>query len=174
MNWVDYCVLGILAVSTLVGVLRGFVREALNLSSWILAIIATIVLAPPFERWLAGLIALDAARLVIAYLTVFVLALIVGSVVTHFVANAIRRTPFSGVDRVLGGGFGTARGALIVVLLVAAAGLTVLDQESWWQEARLLPWFEPMAEWVHEQLPDGWIEDIKPQSEPDETALFTE
>jgi membrane protein required for colicin V production len=166
MNWVDYCVLGILAVSMLVGVLRGFIREALNLSSWILAVIAALVLAPPLERWLAGLIALDPARLIIAYLSVFILALIVGSVVTHFVANAIRRTPFSGVDRVLGGGFGTARGVLVIVLLMAAAGLTVLDREPWWQEARLLPWFEPMAEWVQEQLPEGWIEDIKPQSEP--------
>ena len=131
MNWVDYCVLGILAVSMLVGVLRGFIREALNLSSWILAVIAALVLAPPLERWLAGLIALDPARLIIAYLSVFILALIVGSVVTHFVANAIRRTPFSGVDRVLGGGFGTARGVLVIVLLMAAAGLTVLDREPW-------------------------------------------
>lgn len=171
MNWVDYCVLGILVVSMLVGILRGFVREALNLSSWILAVVAAFVFAPPLERWLEGLIALDPARLIIAYLAVFIVALIIGSVVTHFVANAIRRTPFSGVDRVLGGGFGTARGVLVIVLLVAAGGLTVMDREGWWQESHLLPWFEPMAEWVRAQLPSGWIEDIKPLDETQDVPL---
>ncbi|MCO6561298.1 MAG: CvpA family protein, partial [Gilliamella sp.] len=37
MNWVDFTIIGIIAFSALISIVRGFVREALSLISWILA-----------------------------------------------------------------------------------------------------------------------------------------
>lgn len=165
MNWVDYCVIAIVVVSALVGLLRGFARETLNLGSWILAVIAAVLLAPAVGRLLTEWVALDSARLILSYLGVFIIALIIGSVVTHFVANAIRGTPFSGADRVLGSGFGAVRGGLLVIAIVALVGLTVIERETWWQESVLVPYFEPPANWVREQLPSEWINDIRPAPE---------
>jgi len=162
MNWVDYCVIAAVVVSAFIGLLRGFVREALNLSSWVLAVIAAIAFGPVVDRWLTDLITLDPARLIAAYLAVFIGTLIIGSVVTYLVAAAIRGTPFSGADRALGGFFGTARGLLLVVLVIAGAGLTVIEREPWWKSSVLIQHLEPYAAWAREQLPQSWVEDIKP------------
>lgn len=162
MNWLDYSIIGVVTASLLFGLLRGFTREALNLGSWILAFVATLLLAPSAEALLRDHIGWDVARLVIAYAGVFIVALIIGSVVTHIVSSSIRRTPFSGPDRVLGGMFGVGRGLVIVVVAATLAGLTVIVDESWWQESALMPYFDPAAEWTRAQLPESWIEEIRP------------
>ena len=48
----------------------------------------------------------------------------------------------------LGSLFGIARGVLIVAILVLIGGLTVLPQDSWWQESMLIPHFEDLAVWM--------------------------
>lgn len=163
MNWLDYSIIGLIVASVLFGLIRGFTREALNLGTWILAFAAALFLAPVAESMLRGQIGWDAARLVISYVGVFLIALIIGSVLTHIVASSIRRTPFSGPDRMLGGAFGFGRGLVLVVAAVTVAGLTVVQQEPWWQESAVMPHFEPAAEWAREQLPESWIEEIRPQ-----------
>ncbi|MGB0212238.1 CvpA family protein [Algiphilus sp.] len=173
MNWVDYCVIAIVLVSALVGLLRGFVREALNLASWVLAVVASILFAPTLDAMLVDTIGLDPARMIIAYLAVFILALIIGSVATHFIASAVRGSPFSGPDRALGGLFGGARGVLMVVIAVAVGGMTVIERESWWQDSALVPRFEPLAEWTRAQLPSEWVRDIAPDPEPEPEAAST-
>mgnify|MGYP000518924569 CR=1 FL=1 len=67
-----------------------------------------------------------------------------------------------GADRALGALFGTARGLLLVILIIAGAGLTVLDREPWWQSSVLIQSLEPYAAWAREQLPREWVEDIQP------------
>ena len=38
MNWVDFSILGIIAVSTLISLIRGFVKEAISLVVWFAAL----------------------------------------------------------------------------------------------------------------------------------------
>lgn len=37
MNWVDFTIIGVIVLSALISIVRGFVREALSLISWVLA-----------------------------------------------------------------------------------------------------------------------------------------
>jgi membrane protein required for colicin V production len=60
----------------------------------------------------------------------------------------------SGTDRFIGMIFGAARGVLLVAVLVLLAGLTALPQESWWEESRMLPYFEELALWLRDLLPE--------------------
>jgi membrane protein required for colicin V production len=165
MNWVDYCILAMLVISLLVGLLRGFTREALNLTSWVIAFLASLLLAPPVERLLRGLIGLDTVRVIVAYVAVFIIALMIGAIITHIVSNAIRRTPFSGPDRMLGAGFGLGRGAVLIIAAVMVGGLTVVTEEPWWQESLLIERAEPAAQWARSQLPEAWLEDIVPAAQ---------
>jgi membrane protein required for colicin V production len=71
--------------------------------------------------------------------------IIVGAVVSWFARQLIRNSALSGVDRVLGGAFGLARGVLIVGLLVLVLDFFELDQDDWWQAARLRPYAEQVA-----------------------------
>ncbi|MGO2479423.1 MAG: CvpA family protein, partial [Pseudoalteromonas sp.] len=34
MIWVDYAILGIIALSTFIGLIRGFIKEAMSLAVW--------------------------------------------------------------------------------------------------------------------------------------------
>ena len=52
----------------------------------------------------------------------------------------MQATGLSGVDRSLGLMFGLVRGVILVLILVALAGLTELPQQEFWRNALLRPY----------------------------------
>jgi membrane protein required for colicin V production len=60
----------------------------------------------------------------------------------------IKHTGLSGVDRTLGAVFGFLRAAVVLGLAVLVLQFTELDQEPWWQDARLRPYAERAADAV--------------------------
>lgn len=137
---VDWLILGVLGISTLISIRRGFVREALSLVTWIVAVVVARLFAAQFAILLENHIELDSFRLVVSYFVLFVGTLAVGGMVNHLVGEFVKLTGLSGTDRFLGMFFGLARGAIIV--LVAVAGLNYLElatEDQWWVESRLIP-----------------------------------
>src|SRR6185503_5708447 len=106
MIWVDWFLLGTLLISILIGVLRGFTREILGLATWIAAIVAALVLAPFAALQPEAHIATPSLRIAAAYGIVFFAGLVLGSVVSALISSLVRKSPLSGVDRMVGGGFG--------------------------------------------------------------------
>ena len=43
MNWADWAILGILLVSSLISIKRGFVKEALSLVTWLVAFVVAVL-----------------------------------------------------------------------------------------------------------------------------------
>ena len=41
MNWADYCIIGVLALSVLMGLWRGLIGEVLELACWVVTILVT-------------------------------------------------------------------------------------------------------------------------------------
>ena len=37
MNWIDYTIIGVIVLSALISIVRGFIKESLSLISWVLA-----------------------------------------------------------------------------------------------------------------------------------------
>jgi membrane protein required for colicin V production len=70
---------------------------------------------------------------------------VLGALASWVARQLIRHTGLTGVDRMLGGAFGFARGVLIVGLLVLALDFLDLDQDGWWQSARFRPYAEQVA-----------------------------
>src|SRR5690625_2088116 len=119
MNWVDYTILAIIAISVLISLVRGFVREVLSIVVWIGAFWLAIRFAMPLSAYLEAYIATPVLRIGVAFVVVFVGTLLVGAVLNHLAGQLVGRTGFSGTDRALGGVFRGARR----VLFVAAVGL---------------------------------------------------
>lgn len=67
--------------------------------------------------------------------------------VNFLVGELIRVTGLSGTDRFLGMAFGAARGALLVVVAIGLLSLGPVQQDTWWQESRLIPQFLLVADW---------------------------
>lgn len=154
MNWADYAIIGILALSTLLSIWRGFIKEALSLVSWIIAVWVALNFSETFSIFLGDWIELPSARMAAAFIILFILVLLLGSLVNHLASQLIQKTGLSGMDRVLGSVFGVIRGVIIVGVVVLLAGLTAAPMDPWWQGSQLMPYFERLAIIVRDYFPD--------------------
>ena len=150
MIWTDWVILGVIALSSLLSLKRGFVREALSLMTWVSAFIVARLFANSLSFYLIDYIDTASLRMLTAFGVLFVLTLIVGSLVAMLVTALVSATGLSATDRVLGMGFGAVRGGLVIVIIVALLGLTPAVDDRWWSESQLIPHFMLMEEWTKE------------------------
>lgn len=135
MTGFDFVVLAIVAVSGLLGLLRGLLKEVLSLVAYALAFVAAIWWGPTVYGWLSTLIETTVLRMGVAYAAVFIVVLLAVGLVNMTLSALIRTTGLTPADHGLGGLFGLLRGLLIVLVLVALAGYTPLPKEQWWRDA---------------------------------------
>ena len=135
MTGFDFVVLAILAVSAVLGLVRGLLKELLSLVAYVLAFVAAIWWGPTVYGWLEPYIETTVLRMGVSYAAVFIIVLLGVGLVNMTLGALIRTTGLSPADHGLGGMFGLARGLLIVLVLVGMAGYTPLPQEPWWQDA---------------------------------------
>lgn len=164
MNWVDLAVLAVVVISALLGLMRGFVREALGLAAWVAAAVAAVygfhTAQPIVRNWVGDPNLADP----LAFGGVFLIVLIVLSFVAHAIGTLVRGSVLGGLDRSLGAVFGVARGAILVVAAYIVAGM-VLPIDRWPPvvlQARVLPAVHDGAVWVAAQLPPGYRPQVAP------------
>ncbi len=145
MNWVDYIILAIVAISALISLVRGFVREVISIVVWVAAFWLAIEFARPLSGWLAPYIDSPTLQLVGAFAILFVGTLLAGALVNYLAGLLVGTTGLSGTDRALGVVFGAARGVLIVAVLMLLLGLTHVPREPWWQESVLVRGLQPLV-----------------------------
>jgi membrane protein required for colicin V production len=158
MTWVDLTVLGVLAVSALLAFMRGFVREVLGIAAWVGAVIVAFWAGPYAVPQAQQYVAEEQLATVVAYGGVFVVALLLLLLVSHWIGVVVRDSPLSGLDRTLGLLFGIGRGAVVVVFAYIAASM-VVPIDKWPApvlQARLLPYAYAGASWAVDRLPDGF------------------
>lgn len=160
MTAFDYVVLTILAASIAVSTLRGLVREVLSLIAWIAAFILANRYGADMAALLPDAVPAGTLRLVAGFAILFVGTLMVSALVNRAIAHIIEASGLKIVDRGLGGLFGLARGALIVMTLVLLAGMTGLPRAPVWREALFSPVAESAARTIKPWLPDEWARRI--------------
>ena len=153
MNWADYIILGILGLSCLSGLMRGFVSEALSLAVWFLAIVVAMMFGGPLADLMVDKIATPSLRQMAAFASLFILTLIIGSLISRLMGQLVKSAGLGGTDRLLGMGFGALRGLIIVlVILVLIPSLISVDQDPWWNESILIPYVLSLESWGRETL----------------------
>jgi membrane protein required for colicin V production len=135
MTLFDLIVLGVLALSALVGFVRGAVREVVTVAAFVLAAIVSVVSL----RLTAGLarsaIDPDWAAVGVAIVVVFVIVYIALRVLGASLTKSVQASAAGPVDRAVGVGFGLVRGLVFlgVVHLVLHA-VTPRDRIPGWIE----------------------------------------
>lgn len=160
MIWVDYGILGIILISAFVSLLRGFVKEALSLTGWVVAFWVSLRFAGNMAGLMKHSVNSPSLRVIIGFAILFLLTLMVSATINFFGSRLVKVTGLTGTDRVLGMFFGMLRGTVLVAVLVLLAGLTSLPQESWWGESTLLPEFQTVAVWLRGFLPSDVARDF--------------
>lgn len=138
MSSFDYFILVILALSGLVGLMRGLIKELMSLVAYVAAFVMALWWGPTVAGWLTSLMENSLLRSLAAYGLTFVAGLLGVGVINRLLAVLIEHTGLSSADRSLGMLFGVLRGVVLVGVMVVAAGYTQLPTEPWWQESSLV------------------------------------
>jgi membrane protein required for colicin V production len=145
MNFVDYVVIAVVLISAGVGVIRGFLREAISLATWILALVIGWRFSDLVEPYLGGLLADPQIRPWVARGLIVLFILLLGMATGVIVSYFVRLSIFSGMDRFLGFFLGLLRGIVLAGVFALLGQLVQLDSEGWWKRSILLPYGEDVA-----------------------------
>ena len=139
MNWADWAIIAVLGFSVLISAVRGFIKEALSLVIWLAAAIIASIFHDELALWLVDLISTPSLRMLTAWITLFIVVLIIGGICSYLLGKLVEATGLTGTDRLLG----------VVVLLVLTEILPVAE-DVWWQESRLISFFMQFEHFARE------------------------
>jgi membrane protein required for colicin V production len=132
----DWAVLAVLAVSLLVGALRGLVYEVLSVVSWVAAFVLAQWFAPDVAAWLPLGKASETVRYAAAFVAVFVGVVFAGGVLAWLVKKMIEAVGLRPIDRTLGAAFGLLRGAVLLLAMAVIVNMSSLKSADWWVDSR--------------------------------------
>ena len=142
----DVFIILVMLGSTLIGLLRGFVREAVSVVFWVVAIWAAWKFGPLVEPHLGGVLADRTVAPWVGRAVVLVLVLLIGWVIAMLLSYFTRSLGLGIMDRVIGFLFGVMRGLVLVGLIIIGGELLHLNQESWWNRSKLIPYGETVGD----------------------------
>ncbi|MGD9597580.1 MAG: CvpA family protein [Steroidobacteraceae bacterium] len=137
MTPTDYVLIGIVAVSAIVGLFRGLLREAISLATWIAALWCAWHFGPDLEPKFGGLLESPAVRPWAARVVIFFAVLIAGTLIAWLAGYLTRLSLVMSIDRLFGFLFGLLRGIVVVAALVILGQTLELDRDAWWTDAKL-------------------------------------
>jgi len=160
MNWADWAIVIVLTLSSVISLARGFIKEALSLIIWIVALVVANVFSNRLEIFLIDLISTPSLRSMAAFALVFIGVLLIGAVLNFLIGLIVKATGLSGTDRLFGVLFGFARGVFIVlVFLIYVPSYVPIKNDPWFQQSSLIPYFSPYQSVVQTGLSNltQWI-----------------
>jgi membrane protein required for colicin V production len=144
----DVFIVAVVLVSTVHGLMRGFVREAVSLVCWVVGFWAAWSLGPMVEPYLGGLLAEPAVRPWVGRLVVLVAVLLLGALIGTLLNYFMRSVGLGMLDRGIGVMFGFVRGMVLVGVFVICGELLHLNHEHWWNRSTLIPYGETVGDWL--------------------------
>ena len=145
MNVTDYWVIVAVIISAVVGAMRGFLREAVALATWLIALFIAWHFSDLIEPHLGGLLSGSYVKPWAARVIIVLLILLLGSGIGALLGHFVRLSIFSGMDRFLGLVFGLLRGVVVLGVFVILGQLLRLDSDKWWTRSLLIPYGESVA-----------------------------
>lgn len=152
MNYVDIGVLTVIALSALLAMGRGLVKEVLSMFGWVGAVIVTylvFVRVPQVRDFAHKQIADPLFADIAAGVAVFTVSLIVLGIINHLVVSRIPTSFLGPLDKSLGLVFGLVRGAVVVAIAHILLVYVLPNRADWpqvVQEARAEPYAAQAAE----------------------------
>lgn len=154
LYWVDVAIAAVVGLSIITGMFRGFVKELISLGVWVLAFWFAMTYSQVAGAWLQPYISDKTACSAAGFVLILVATLIGGAIVNGIISHILHQTGLSGIDRLLGGGFGFARGVFIVALLMLIFKMTSLPIEEYRSQSSLYAQFDPLVSWLYAYTPD--------------------
>lgn len=169
MPIIDILIAVALIISVAVGIVRGFVKEAISIAALLVAIWAALYFGPGVGEVSDSWISSQEMQTWFGRVLVFAVILSLGGLIGWGISKLVRLSVLSGIDRMVGAVFGVARGVLLVALFILGGQFAGFDNDPWWQASKAIPHMEVVVEWIKVMAPQGYdmlIPDSPAQSMP--------
>lgn len=144
LSALDIVFCGIITLSFIWGLFRGFIHQVLSLFFLILGYFLARHFAIDFVPTSHGSL-IDSAYYVISFSGIFAVVTLCGMVINFVISRIIRAlnaTFFGMLDKILGGIFGFVRGIIIVMVMVFILQFTPFGKTTYWIDSTLVPYFQ--------------------------------
>ena len=154
LHMVDNVILGVIGLSALTGLYRGFSKELISLGVWGLAIWLGLSYSDLLSPWLKPYIDDHSVQTVVGFVIILFATLLAGGLVNVCLSLIMQRSGLSGTDRLLGMIFGVVRGIFIVALVIVVMNMTSVNQKEYVRKSVLYGEFTPLVRWLTALMPD--------------------
>ena len=155
MAIIDIIIAAAIVLSVVIGLFRGFVKEAISIASLLIAIWAALYFGPAVgsvsESWLSS----DELQMWFGRILVFAVILSLGGLLGWGISKLVRLSVLSGMDRFLGSIFGFCRAILLIAVGIIGGEFAGFDNDPWWKESMFIPQLEVVADWIRVIAPQG-------------------
>jgi membrane protein required for colicin V production len=160
MLFIDYVIIFIIVISSLLGIFRGFIKELLAIISWVLAFYFSSILSDSVSKFIPFDFD-DSLKYFIAYLLIFVFVLIVASILIKLLNKFVKTVGLTLTNVLMGSIFGLIRGVLIAFLLILVAeNFRFIDKETL-SKSLLVPMIKEYVEKTLPYLPEEWLTHVE-------------
>lgn len=141
----DFVVLILVALAAVGGLARGFVGEVFSLSAWIAGIAAVRFFHAQAKALFLPYVTSEASAAILGFVALFILAFLAVRIIGGGISRGTKASMVGPIDRLLGLGFGAAKGVLAASLLFLLANMTFdtldpgLPPPVWLGKARTAP-----------------------------------
>ena len=166
LNNLDVIILIITAVSALIALCRGFVKEVLSIVGWVLAAVAVFyllpVLTPLTQKYIASAIMASS----VTALLILIIFYVVWLLSTDKMIGKIRTSKLSALDRFLGLLFGVLRACLLVILfnILMTWMLPEESESDFFADSHYFTYAGKFADPLKELIPQSTIDLIRDKS----------
>jgi len=160
----DLILAGIMIISGLLALMRGFTREVLSLVAWGAAAVAAYfaIHSPELLAFAGKYLEPEIVAKIAVGAGAFLIVLIIVSLISVKLSDAVVDSAAGAFDRTLGFLYGLARGLVLVVIAYLFYGwLTPVDrQETWVKDARSLPLIHSVGQMILSLVPPDIAETL--------------
>ncbi len=163
LNNLDVIILIVIAISGLIALSRGLVKEVLSIIGWVLATMAVIYVLPMVMPFAKNYISSGIVAGVVSALCILILFFVVWIYTTAGIVGKIRSSKLNGMDRMLGLFFGIARACLLVILfyILVSWMIPVEKQSDVLTKSKYFQTAGKFAQPLEEMIPEETLKLIK-------------
>lgn len=157
MTAIDIVFAVLIAVSALISLVRGAVREVISLAAWVGAFWVAAAYSNALARWFAGFVHVPWLAYVMSFVLLLAATVLVVSLAGRLLSMALKTSGLGWTDRLLGMVFGLARGLVVAAMLTIMITAMPVQQEAWFKQSRLLPYFNGATQKLLAKIPRAEI-----------------
>jgi membrane protein required for colicin V production len=151
----DLIVIGVMLISALLAMVRGFTREVLAIAAWAIAAVAALFLHGYVLPYVRPYIKSEMVAQIASGAAVFIVFLIIASFITVRISDMILDSRIGAIDRTFGFLFGAARGLLLAIVAFIFFSYLVPEKSEplWVQDAKSRQILLSGRDWILGILP---------------------